>query len=137
MVTSKHTSKKFVPLLHFVMKIWLPFTQKLMTKHDWMANRSRVHPQQERACKMLFYFNLLSLFQHYVNNTIAIDLVVLSLSLQAFSLTLNPPPLKEDRVVCFCQVLRSPKTMGPLCLFLAQLESPWWAKGCAPRWLLP
>jgi hypothetical protein len=27
--------------------------------------------------------------------------------------------------------------MGPLCLFLAQLESPWWAKGCAPRWLLP
>jgi len=44
-------------------------------------------------------FNLLSLFQHYVNNTIAIDFVVLSLSLQAFSLSPNPPPLKEDRVV--------------------------------------
>jgi hypothetical protein len=47
------------------------------------------HPQQERACKMLFYFNLLSFFQHYVNNTIAIDFVVLSLSLQAYKPSLS------------------------------------------------
>ncbi len=73
---------------------------------------------------MLFYFNLLSLFQHYVNNAIAIDFVVLSLSLQGFSLSHTQFSFEGSWGGLFLSSLRSPKTMGPLCLFLAQLESP-------------